>query len=119
MVVEGIYANTANICPLARLVELKYRYKVRLIVEESMSFGILGKKGCGVTDHFDIPVCYFLYSTARRKVQITIMHINKSPAPVLCRCSYAGVKSGAVIKSIISGWSIRLTQEGLLGTEKW
>lgn len=36
--------------------ELKYKYKVRLFVEESMSFGVLGAGGKGVTEHFGIEV---------------------------------------------------------------
>jgi serine palmitoyltransferase len=27
-----------------------------LIVDESASFGVLGKKGAGISDHFNIPV---------------------------------------------------------------
>lgn len=56
MIVEGIYANTGQICDLPRLVELKYKYKVRLFVEESFSFGVLGDHGRGVTEHFNVPV---------------------------------------------------------------
>ena len=37
-------------------IELKNKYKVRVFVDESYSFGVLGKRGCGVTDHFGIPV---------------------------------------------------------------
>ncbi|EGD77288.1 hypothetical protein PTSG_08381 [Salpingoeca rosetta] len=54
IVVEGIYANTGQICPLDELVKLKYQYKVRLVVEESMSFGVLGASGKGVTEHFNV-----------------------------------------------------------------
>jgi hypothetical protein len=35
-------------------IELKYKYKVRIILEESMSFGVLGATGKGVTEHFNI-----------------------------------------------------------------
>nr|XP_039261541.1 serine palmitoyltransferase 1-like [Styela clava] len=56
IVVEGIYANTGNICPLPKLIELKYRYKVRLFIEETFSFGVLGEHGRGVTEHFNIPI---------------------------------------------------------------
>uniref|UniRef100_H2ZH59 Serine palmitoyltransferase 1 n=1 Tax=Ciona savignyi TaxID=51511 RepID=H2ZH59_CIOSA len=56
MVVEGLYMNTGQICDLPRLVELKYKYKVRLFVEESLSFGVLGDTGRGVTEHFNIPI---------------------------------------------------------------
>lgn len=56
IVVEGIYANTGTLCPLPKLVELKYRYKVRLFIEESFSFGVLGEHGRGVTEHFNVPI---------------------------------------------------------------
>lgn len=56
IVVEGVYQNTGQICPLKDLVELKYQYKTRLIVEESMSFGVLGASGKGVTEHFNVNI---------------------------------------------------------------
>lgn len=56
LVVEGLYENFGDIAPLDKLVELKFKYKVRLFVEESMSFGVLGATGRGVTEHFGIPV---------------------------------------------------------------
>jgi serine palmitoyltransferase len=36
--------------------ELKKKYKYRLIVDESLSFGVLGKRGAGLTDHFGVNV---------------------------------------------------------------
>ena len=48
--------NIGNICPLPKLVQLKEKYKYRLIVEESMSFGVLGSRGAGVSEHFGIDV---------------------------------------------------------------
>ncbi|KAL0963188.1 hypothetical protein UPYG_G00350870 [Umbra pygmaea] len=54
IVVEGLYINTADVCPLPDLVKLKYKYKVRIFLEESMSFGVLGKHGRGVTEHFGV-----------------------------------------------------------------
>ncbi|XP_044301987.1 serine palmitoyltransferase 1 isoform X3 [Varanus komodoensis] len=56
IVVEGLYVNTGDICPLPELVKLKYKYKVRLFLEESLSFGVLGEHGRGVTEHFGINV---------------------------------------------------------------
>ncbi|KAL5021129.1 hypothetical protein ScPMuIL_000284 [Solemya velum] len=56
LVAEGLYIKHGDICPLPKLVELKWKYKVRIFLEESFSFGVLGKCGRGVTEHFDIPV---------------------------------------------------------------
>lgn len=55
LVVEGIYMNTGLVCPLPRLVELCEKYKLRIFLDESISFGTLGAKGRGVTEHFDVP----------------------------------------------------------------
>uniref|UniRef100_UPI00358E7F33 serine palmitoyltransferase 1 isoform X1 n=1 Tax=Myxine glutinosa TaxID=7769 RepID=UPI00358E7F33 len=56
VLVEGIYLNTGNVCPLPELVQLKYRYKFRIFLEESLSFGVLGDTGRGLTEHFGINV---------------------------------------------------------------
>uniref|UniRef100_A0A2D4G8D1 Serine palmitoyltransferase 1 n=2 Tax=Micrurus TaxID=8634 RepID=A0A2D4G8D1_MICCO len=56
IVVEGLFINTGDICPLPELVKLKYKYKVRLFLEESFSFGVLGEYGRGVTEHFGISI---------------------------------------------------------------
>ncbi|GAA6081144.1 serine palmitoyltransferase 1 isoform X1 [Tachysurus ichikawai] len=56
IVVEGLYLNTADICPLPQLVKLKYKYKVRIFLEEGMSFGVLGEHGRGVTEHFGVSI---------------------------------------------------------------
>ncbi|OWF46206.1 serine palmitoyltransferase 1-like isoform X2 [Mizuhopecten yessoensis] len=54
LVVEGLYMNYADICPLPQLVALKWKYKLRLFMEESLSFGVLGANGKGVTEYYDI-----------------------------------------------------------------
>ncbi|XP_017790138.1 PREDICTED: serine palmitoyltransferase 1 [Habropoda laboriosa] len=55
LIVEGIYMNTGNICPLPELVALCRKYKLRIFIDEGISFGTLGKYGKGVTEHFNIP----------------------------------------------------------------
>uniref|UniRef100_A0A183BHI1 Serine palmitoyltransferase 1 n=1 Tax=Globodera pallida TaxID=36090 RepID=A0A183BHI1_GLOPA len=45
IVVEGIYTNSGDICPLPQLIALKWKYKVRIFIDESFSFGVLGKSG--------------------------------------------------------------------------
>lgn len=38
--------------------ELKQKYKYRLILDECQSFGMIGKHGRGVTEYFDVPVSF-------------------------------------------------------------
>lgn len=60
LVVEGVYMNSGDICHLPEIVELKNKYKIRLFVDESISFGTLGCHGRGVTEYFGIPVSIHL-----------------------------------------------------------
>jgi serine palmitoyltransferase len=55
IIVEGLYANCGDVCPLPELIELKQKYKYRLMVDESMSFGTIGSKGAGVCDYYGMP----------------------------------------------------------------
>ncbi|XP_066599906.1 serine palmitoyltransferase 1 isoform X2 [Prorops nasuta] len=55
LIVEGIYANTGTLCPLPELIKLCRKYKLRLFVDESISFGTIGNNGRGVTEHFNVP----------------------------------------------------------------
>lgn len=56
IITEGIFYNTGDLCPLPQLVALKNEYKYRLIIDESLSLGILGPNGKGSADHFGMPV---------------------------------------------------------------
>lgn len=55
LIVEGIYMNTGTVCPLPELVAICRKYKLRIFVDESISFGTLGATGRGVTEHFNVP----------------------------------------------------------------
>lgn len=56
LIVEGLYAKTGDLCPLTELIDLKKKYKVRLFVDESRSFGVLGSEGKGITEHFNLDI---------------------------------------------------------------
>lgn len=54
IVVEGIYAALGDLAPLSEIVRLKRKYKFRLVVDESLSFGVLGATGRGACQHFGL-----------------------------------------------------------------
>ncbi|MCP3971419.1 MAG: aminotransferase class I/II-fold pyridoxal phosphate-dependent enzyme [Rhodobacteraceae bacterium] len=54
VVVEGLYSMDGDIPDLPRLVEMKERHDAWLLVDEAHSFGVLGKTGRGITEHFGI-----------------------------------------------------------------
>lgn len=56
LVIEGLYLNHADLCPLPHMVKLKHKYKVRIFLDESISFGSIGVNGRGVTEHYNVPI---------------------------------------------------------------
>ncbi|GAA5917275.1 hypothetical protein JCM5296_004841 [Sporobolomyces johnsonii] len=55
IITEGVFENDGSMVDLPKVMELKTKYKYRLILDESWSFGVVGKTGRGVTEVFDIP----------------------------------------------------------------
>uniref|UniRef100_A0ACD5VGQ6 Uncharacterized protein n=1 Tax=Avena sativa TaxID=4498 RepID=A0ACD5VGQ6_AVESA len=56
IVVESIYQNSGRIAPLDEIVKLKEKYRFRIILEESHSFGVLGESGRGLAEHYGVPI---------------------------------------------------------------
>ena len=54
IVVEGIYKNYGSVCPLDELIQLKEEFCYRLVLDESFSFGAMGKTGRGALEHFGL-----------------------------------------------------------------
>ena len=54
IVTEGISENYGDIVDLPRVIELKKKYKYRLILDESWSFGVLGTHGRGLTEYYGV-----------------------------------------------------------------
>eukprot|EP00871_Galdieria_phlegrea_P002924 jgi/Galph1/3632/GphlegSOOS_G2243.1 len=52
IIIEGISSKYADIAPMDRIIDLKRKYRFRLIVDESLSLGVLGNTGRGVLEHF-------------------------------------------------------------------
>lgn len=56
IVVEAVYQNSGQIAPLDEIIQLKEKYKFRVLLDESNSFGVLGKSGRGLTEHFNVEI---------------------------------------------------------------
>jgi serine palmitoyltransferase len=50
IVTEGLFEMVGDSSDLPRLVELKEKYKFRIILDETWSFGVLGRTGRGLTE---------------------------------------------------------------------
>ncbi|XP_071742241.1 long chain base biosynthesis protein 1 [Rutidosis leptorrhynchoides] len=56
IVVESVYQNSGQIAPLDEIIKLKEEYKFRVLLDESNSFGVLGRSGRGLTEHYNVPI---------------------------------------------------------------
>ncbi|KAM0945554.1 putative serine C-palmitoyltransferase [Dioscorea sansibarensis] len=52
IVIESLYQNSGQVAPLDEIVRLKEKYRFRLIMDESNSFGVLGNSGRGLAEHY-------------------------------------------------------------------
>ena len=55
IIVEGVYSMDGDICQLPAYVALKKKYGCMLMVDEAHSFGVIGARGCGLSEHWGIP----------------------------------------------------------------
>ncbi|KAN0080538.1 Pyridoxal phosphate-dependent transferase [Elaphomyces granulatus] len=54
IITEGLFDSYGDVVDLPKIVELKLKYKFRLILDETWSFGVLGRTGRGVTEHQNV-----------------------------------------------------------------
>lgn len=54
IVTEGISAYYGDIAPLDKIVQLRHKYKFRIILDDSLAVGVLGKNGRGSIEEFDV-----------------------------------------------------------------
>jgi len=54
IVVDGVFSMEGDIIKLPQLVELAKKYDASIYVDEAHSFGVLGRDGRGVCDHFGL-----------------------------------------------------------------
>ncbi len=54
IVTEGLFENVGDMVDLPRVVEMKMKYKFRILLDETWSYGILGRSGRGVTEHQNV-----------------------------------------------------------------
>jgi serine palmitoyltransferase len=55
IIIEGVYFNYGDVAPLPKIMELKEKYRYRVIMDDSYGIGVLGKSGRGTSEHYNIP----------------------------------------------------------------
>ncbi len=54
VVVDGVYSMEGDVAPLPEILTLSKQYGARLMVDEAHSFGVLGARGAGTCELFDV-----------------------------------------------------------------
>lgn len=73
IITEGLFRNTGELCPLPEILKLKEEFCYRLILDETLSFGCIGKTGRGVVEHFGVK---------RSAIEITTLTLDTTLASV-------------------------------------
>lgn len=55
IIVDAVYSMDGDIADLPSLVELSKKYSAILMIDEAHSLGVLGEKGRGIVEHFNLP----------------------------------------------------------------
>jgi serine palmitoyltransferase len=50
LAIEGIYANSGDVAPLREIFDLAKEFKYRIVMDESFSLGVLGRRGRGLSE---------------------------------------------------------------------
>jgi 8-amino-7-oxononanoate synthase len=54
IIVDGVFSMGGDIANIPALVELKKEYNARLMVDDAHGVGVIGKRGSGTAEHFDM-----------------------------------------------------------------
>ena len=54
IVTEGLFENVGDAVDLPKIVEMKLKYKFRILLDETWSYGVLGRTGRGVTEQQNV-----------------------------------------------------------------
>ena len=54
VVLEGLYSMDGDFPDLPRFIDIKRRHKAFLMVDEAHSFGVMGRNGLGIREHFGL-----------------------------------------------------------------
>ncbi|KAF7762079.1 hypothetical protein Agabi119p4_8672 [Agaricus bisporus var. burnettii] len=55
IVTEGVFEKDGAMVDLPKLIDIKFKHKYRLVLDESISFGTVGRTGRGLTELYNVP----------------------------------------------------------------
>jgi glycine C-acetyltransferase len=83
LVTEGVYGMTGALGILDKIVELKKKYKFRIIIDDAHGFGVMGAHGAGTSEHFGVMDGVDLYFGAFAKSMAAIGGFIAGPKNII------------------------------------
>lgn len=54
IITDGVFSMSGDICKLPEIVALAKKYKARVMIDDAHGFGVIGKRGRGTAEYFDL-----------------------------------------------------------------
>jgi 7-keto-8-aminopelargonate synthetase and related enzymes len=83
LITEGVYGMTGDLGILDKIVELKKKYKFRILIDDAHGFGVMGANGRGTSEHYGVIDEIDLYFGAFAKSMACIGGFIAGPTPVI------------------------------------
>ncbi len=83
LITEGVYGMTGGLGCLDKIVELKKKYKFRILIDDAHGFGVMGANGRGTSEHYGVMDEVDLYFGAYAKSMACIGGFIAGPKDII------------------------------------
>lgn len=83
LITEGVYGMSGALGSLDKIVELKKKYKFRILIDDAHGFGVMGDNGRGTSEHFNVMDDIDLYFGAFAKSMASIGGFVAGPKSII------------------------------------
>lgn len=83
LITEGVYGMTGGLGILDKIVELKKKYKFRILIDDAHGFGVMGANGRGTSEHYGVMDQIDLYFGAFAKSMAAIGGFVAGPKDII------------------------------------
>ncbi|MDR1672428.1 MAG: aminotransferase class I/II-fold pyridoxal phosphate-dependent enzyme [Bacteroidales bacterium] len=99
LITEGVFGMSGDLGKLDEIVQLKNKYKFRILVDDAHGFGTMGKNGAGTSEHLDVMDGVDLYFGTFAKAMAGIGGFISGPETVINYLRY-NMRSQIFAKSL-------------------
>jgi len=99
LITEGVYGMSGALGSLDKIVELKKKYKFRILIDDAHGFGVMGDNGRGTSEHFNVMDDIDLYFGAFAKSMASIGGFVAGPKSIINYLRY-NLRSQIYAKSL-------------------